>query len=58
VNQDGPVDAFRSVDHNTSADVESCHATIAALSPQCIAAYPVGRKPIERAGKIRRLDDA
>ena len=37
-NQDGPINAFRSVDHHTPADLESCHATIADLSPRCIAA--------------------
>jgi hypothetical protein len=37
-NQNGPVNAFHSVDHNTPADLESCHATIADLSPRCIAA--------------------
>ena len=33
-----PVNAFRSVDHNIPADLESCHATIVDLSPRCIAA--------------------
>jgi hypothetical protein len=37
-NQNGPVNALRSVDHYIPADLESCHATIADLSPRCIAA--------------------
>src|SRR5438128_744681 len=53
---------FPSIDHDTPADLESCHATIADLSPnlscQRIAAEPALSLPVTRSGRSRTLDNA